>query len=135
LSTRKRGFFSKKEVSGDGQGFGTFKYSGAKLKEKGVLISIDGISPTQYVARCVSALLTFGVRLKAVSIEISSKEAGVFHVEATFLGVKVQGEDVQFQDLLQMQYEGTGRMKMFDQCWVNVNLLVFLINKKFFHNK
>ena len=41
-------------------------------------------------------------------------------------------EEIVFQDLLQMQYEGVGRMKMFDQCVVNVNLLIFLINKKFF---
>ena len=39
--------------------------------------------------------------LKAVTIEISSKEAGVFRVEANFHGFKVHGEDAEFQDLLQ----------------------------------
>lgn len=37
-----------------------------------------------------------------------------------------------FQDLLQLQYEGVAVMKMFDKAKVNVNLLIFLLNKKFF---
>lgn len=37
-----------------------------------------------------------------------------------------------FQDLLQMQYEGVAVMKMFDKAKVNVNLLIFLLNKKFY---
>jgi hypothetical protein len=71
--------------------------------------------------------------LKGVTIEISSKEAGVFRVEATFHGFKVHGEDTVFQDLLQKQYKGIGRTKMFDNCTVNINVLIFLINKKFYH--
>ena len=33
------------------------------------------------------------------------------------------------QDLLQLQYEGLAIMKMFGRAKVNVNLLIFLINK------
>lgn len=36
------------------------------------------------------------------------------------------------QDLLQLQYEGVSVMKMFDRAKINVNLLIFLLNKKFF---
>lgn len=36
------------------------------------------------------------------------------------------------QDLLQLQYEGVAVLKMFDKAKVNVNLLIFLLNKKFF---
>lgn len=36
------------------------------------------------------------------------------------------------QDLLQLQYEGVAVMKMFDKAKINVNLLIFLLNKKFF---
>lgn len=36
------------------------------------------------------------------------------------------------QDLLQMQYEGVAVMKMFDKVKVNVNLLIYLLNKKFY---
>lgn len=43
---------------------GSFRYSGAKLKEKGVLHSIDGLSDG---------------KLKLVKIEISSDEVGVFN--------------------------------------------------------
>uniref|UniRef100_A0A673KIS5 Ras GTPase-activating-like protein IQGAP1 n=1 Tax=Sinocyclocheilus rhinocerous TaxID=307959 RepID=A0A673KIS5_9TELE len=35
-------------------------------------------------------------------------------------------------DLLQLQYEGVAVMKLFDRATVNVNLLIFLLNKKFY---
>ena len=37
-----------------------------------------------------------------------------------------------FQDLLQLQYEGVAVMEMFGKTKINVNLLIFLINKKFY---
>ena len=37
-----------------------------------------------------------------------------------------------FQDLLQLQYEGVAVMPMFDKAKINVNLLIFLLNKKFY---
>lgn len=36
------------------------------------------------------------------------------------------------QDLLQLQYEGVAVMKIFDRATINVNLLIFLLNKKFY---
>lgn len=39
---------------------------------------------------------------------------------------------VYFQDLLQLQYDGVAVMKMFDKAKVNVNLLIFLLNRKFY---
>lgn len=36
------------------------------------------------------------------------------------------------QDLLQLQYEGLAVMKMFGRAKINVNLLIHLINKKFY---
>lgn len=36
------------------------------------------------------------------------------------------------QDLLQLQYEGLAIMKMFGRAKINVNLLIYLINKKFY---
>ena len=36
------------------------------------------------------------------------------------------------KDLLQMQYEGLSIMKMFNRAKINVNLLIFLLNKKFY---
>ena len=37
-----------------------------------------------------------------------------------------------FQDLLQLQFEGVAVMKMFGKAKVNVNLLIHLLNKKFY---
>ena len=37
-----------------------------------------------------------------------------------------------FQDLLQMQYEGRVIMDIFGKATVNVNLMLFLLNKKFY---
>uniref|UniRef100_A0A8C4T1J8 IQ motif containing GTPase activating protein 2 n=2 Tax=Erpetoichthys calabaricus TaxID=27687 RepID=A0A8C4T1J8_ERPCA len=67
--------------------------------------------------------------------EISpSQEVGNYEVKAKFMGVEMEKVQVHFQDLLQLQYEGVAVMKMFDKAKVNVNLLIFLINKKF-HGK
>uniref|UniRef100_A0A3B3CUN6 IQ motif containing GTPase activating protein 3 n=1 Tax=Oryzias melastigma TaxID=30732 RepID=A0A3B3CUN6_ORYME len=47
-------------------------------------------------------------------------------------GVLLEIQDLPTTDLLQLQYEGVAVMKMFDKAKVNVNLLIFLLNKKFF---
>ena len=72
-------------------------------------------------------------RLKHVTIEISSKQPHEFEITASLMGVKMS-EKIVFQDLLQAQYENIVKMKMFDDLvTVNVNLLIFLINKKFYN--
>lgn len=47
-------------------------------------------------------------------------------------GVKCMYGSFDLQDLLQLQYEGVAVMKLFDRATVNVNLLIFLLNKKFY---
>ncbi|EDQ91805.1 uncharacterized protein MONBRDRAFT_14583, partial [Monosiga brevicollis MX1] len=103
-----------------GQFLGTVKYTAAKLKERGVLLNVKDISETQ---------------LKFVKIEVSSDEAGIFIVRASFLGQNpFEPERIELSDLLQRQYEGMSTMKLFDDmCTVNINLLLFLINKKFYN--
>lgn len=90
--------------------------------------------------------------------EISTTdEPGIFEVSAKFMGVTMEKVELIFQvyylshvksenkhfslnwtilfqqkDLLQMQYEGASIMKMFDKAKINVNLLIFLLNKKFY---
>uniref|UniRef100_A0A3Q4MIR2 Uncharacterized protein n=6 Tax=Pseudocrenilabrinae TaxID=318546 RepID=A0A3Q4MIR2_NEOBR len=59
-------------------------------------------------------------------------ERGSFKVKARFLGVEMEEFLLKYQDLLQLQYEGVAVMKMFSKAKVNVNLLIFLLNKKFF---
>ncbi|XP_062848476.1 ras GTPase-activating-like protein IQGAP3 isoform X2 [Trichomycterus rosablanca] len=93
-------------------------YTAARLHEKGVLLEIEDLPITQF---------------KNVIFDIvPSEEDGTFLVKARFLGVDMERFPLKYQDLLQLQYEGVAVMKMFDKAKVNVNLLIFLLNKKFF---
>ncbi|KAM4568064.1 ras GTPase-activating-like protein IQGAP3 [Fundulus diaphanus] len=93
-------------------------YSAARLQEKGVLLEIEDLPTTQF---------------KNVVFDITpGPEKGSFRVKARFLGVQMEEFLLKYQDLLQLQYEGVAVMKMFDKAKVNVNLLIFLLNKKFF---
>lgn len=86
--------------------------------EKGVLVKVEDISESQ---------------LKHVNMEISSEEVGIFTIRATILKIETVKTQLIFQELLQLQYENVPTMKLCDgQVTVNVNLLIFLINKKFF---
>ncbi|KAM3625760.1 uncharacterized protein V6R79_017223 [Siganus canaliculatus] len=94
------------------------KYTASRLHEKGVLIAIEDLQPNQF---------------KNVIFEISPAEAvGVFDVKAKFMGVHLETLQIEYQDLLQLQYEGVAVMKLFDRATINVNLLIFLLNKKFY---
>lgn len=94
------------------------KYTAARLHEKGVLIEIDDLQTNQF---------------KNVIFEISPSEiVGVFDVKAKFMGVHLETVMLEYQDLLQLQYEGVAVMKLFDKATINVNLLIFLLNKKFY---
>ncbi|CAN9514406.1 unnamed protein product [Ophioblennius macclurei] len=96
-------------------------YSAARLQEKGVLLEIEDLPTTQF---------------KNVLFDITpAAEKGSFTVSARFLGVQMEEFVLKYQDLLQLQYEGVAVMKMFDKAKINVNLLIFLLNKKFFKTK
>ncbi|KAG7469536.1 hypothetical protein MATL_G00129770 [Megalops atlanticus] len=96
----------------------TLTYTAARLHEKGVLLEIEDLPITQF---------------KNVIFDIvPSEEGGTFQVKARFMGVDMEKFPLKYQDLLQLQYEGVAVMKMFDKAKVNVNLLIFLLNKKFF---
>lgn len=96
----------------------SLKYSAARLHEKGVLLEIEDLQGNQF---------------KNVIFEIApTEEVGDFEVKAKFMGVQMETYMLHYQDLLQLQYEGVAVMKMFDRAKVNVNLLIFLINKKFY---
>uniref|UniRef100_A0AAZ1X066 RasGAP protein C-terminal domain-containing protein n=3 Tax=Oreochromis aureus TaxID=47969 RepID=A0AAZ1X066_OREAU len=96
----------------------SLKYTAAKLHEKGVILEVEGLQTNQF---------------KNVMFDISpTEEVGDFEVKAKFMGVEMEKVQLHFQDLLQLQYEGVAVMKMFDKAKVNVNLLIFLLNKKFY---
>ncbi|KAH9263879.1 hypothetical protein BASA83_012698 [Batrachochytrium salamandrivorans] len=123
--TKKAPLFSKqyyhmRDLKKEGKvpQFGSFKYSAAELHKKGVLVSIDDYSPKQY---------------GQISLILSSDEAGVFSVEVSFLGVKLPEKmELRLEDLLQNQYNKVDVVTLFDMAKVNLNLLIFLINKKFY---
>ncbi|XP_031561536.1 ras GTPase-activating-like protein IQGAP1 isoform X2 [Actinia tenebrosa] len=97
---------------------GELKYSAQRLYEKGVILEIEGLPPAQF---------------KNVMFEIKSgDDVGSFAVSAKFMGVAMEKVELVFQDLLQLQYEGVAVMKMFGRAKINVNLLIFLLNKKFY---
>ncbi|XP_038071617.1 ras GTPase-activating-like protein IQGAP1 isoform X2 [Patiria miniata] len=93
-------------------------YNAARLHEKGVILEIEGLEESQF---------------KNVMFEIRPLSLpGGFDISAKFLGVKMDTVQVIFQDLLQLQYEGAAVMNMFGRAKINVNLLIFLLNKKFY---
>ncbi|CAK1602079.1 unnamed protein product [Parnassius mnemosyne] len=96
----------------------TVKYTGAKLLERGVLLEIDGLSPSQF---------------KNVQFDITPTDHyGVFTVKGKFMGVEMESIDIDIQDLLQKQYEGCAIIDLFGKAKINVNLLIFLLNSKFY---
>ncbi|XP_054995371.1 ras GTPase-activating-like protein IQGAP3 [Sorex araneus] len=92
-------------------------YTAAQLLDKGVLVEIEDLPQSHF---------------KNVIFDITAgDEAGKFEVNAKFLGVDMERFQLHYQDLLQLQYEGVAVMKLFNKAKVNVNLLIFLLNKKF----
>ncbi|KAJ3225527.1 hypothetical protein HDU81_007811 [Chytriomyces hyalinus] len=115
-----RQYFHLKELqkSGNVPQFGSFKFSALDLYKRGVLISMNDHNPKQY---------------GQISLTISSAEAGVFTIDASLAGVKLtEPMELRLEDLLQCQYEGVQSMTLFDMAKVNVNLLTYLLNKKFY---
>lgn len=115
-----RQYFHLKELqkSGNVPQFGSFKFTALDLYKRGVLISMNDHTPKQY---------------GQITLTISSAESGVFSIEASILGVKfTEPMDLRLEDLLQSQYDGVQTMVLFDVAKVNVNLLTYLLNKKFY---
>ncbi|KAF9365937.1 hypothetical protein BGX34_007437 [Mortierella sp. NVP85] len=100
--------------------FGSFKYTAQKLFEKGVLLHLEGVSPKQY---------------SQISLTISCDEPGLFQIEAEasilMVRMPVTTMELRLEDLLQCQFNNIQIMSLFDDmAKVNVNLLLFLVNKK-----
>ncbi|GAB6018765.1 Ras GTPase-activating-like protein iqgap1 [Chamberlinius hualienensis] len=99
----------------------TLKYTGAKLHEKGIITDIDGLTKNQF---------------KNVLFEISPTDTdGSFAVKVKYMGTNMADVKLDIQSLLEYQYDGVSVMKMFDRAQINVNLLLFLFNTKFYGHK
>ncbi|KAM6395375.1 ras GTPase-activating-like protein IQGAP3 [Rhynochetos jubatus] len=106
------------KVGGKSKKLQSLRYTAARLFEKGVLLEIEDLPLSQF------RNVIFDI--------IPCEESGRFQVKAKFMGIDMERFQLHYQDLLQLQYEGVAVMKMFDKAKVNVNLLIFLLNKKFF---
>ncbi|XP_075215376.1 ras GTPase-activating-like protein IQGAP1 [Lycorma delicatula] len=96
----------------------TLKYSASQLKEKGVVVSIEGLPNSQF---------------KNVLFEITpSDSVGIFDIKGKFMGVEVETVEINIQKLLQLQYEGIHVMDIFGKAKININILLYLLNKKFY---
>ncbi|XP_078527152.1 ras GTPase-activating-like protein IQGAP3 isoform X1 [Lissotriton helveticus] len=109
------------KMSGKSKKQASLNYTAARLFEKGVLLEIEDLPISQF------RNVIFDI--------IPCDEPGKFQVKAKFMGVDMEKFQLNYQDLLQLQYEGVAVMKMFSKAKVNVNLLIFLLNKKFFKKK
>ena len=98
------------------------QYSGSKLHDKGVLLTIEGLPEHQFK----------NVQFEFVPVE---DEDGAFEVHARFMGVRLEHVDLDVQELLQLQYEGVAVMNLFGKARINVNLLLHLLNVKFYGRK
>ncbi|KAI9009158.1 hypothetical protein DFJ74DRAFT_352748 [Hyaloraphidium curvatum] len=106
------------EKSGRMPKFGSYKYTAEELRVKGVLEGVEGYTPKQY---------------GGMSLVISSNQPGVFLIDCSYMGVKLAEQmELRIEELLQQQNEGVRQITLFDVAKVNVNLLLFLINKRFF---
>lgn len=96
----------------------TLKYTAAKLQEKGILLEVDGLPQSQF---------------KNVLFEITPTDhSGVFTVRGKFMGVEMEKVEIDIQKLLELQFEGAAIMDMFGKAKINVNLLLYLLNRKFY---
>ncbi|EJT97529.1 hypothetical protein DACRYDRAFT_119220 [Dacryopinax primogenitus] len=101
--------------------FGSYKYSAQELYDKGILLSIDKFSPRQF---------------DRIDLVISSDQVGDFTVEMfnnTYGTSAMSSTTLRMEDLLQSQFENRVSLSLFDGlAKVNLNLLLYQINKKFY---
>ncbi|ORZ38843.1 hypothetical protein BCR44DRAFT_42807, partial [Catenaria anguillulae PL171] len=106
--------------------FGSYKYTAKELLDRGVIVRVDVDGLPQKL-------------LERLNITLSSDEQGVFDIECAFnaLGLPntnvVETDSIKLEDLLALQFENKSEMQMFEgSVTVNVNLLLYFINKKFY---
>ncbi|XP_071452887.1 ras GTPase-activating-like protein IQGAP2 [Hetaerina americana] len=96
----------------------SIKYSAEKLCAKGIILEIEGLPKSQF---------------KNVLFEIAPlEENGIFEVKGKFMGVEMERMELNIQDLLQLQFDGVSIIDIFGKAKLNINLLLFLLNKKFY---
>ncbi|KAI9264308.1 hypothetical protein BDA99DRAFT_508960 [Phascolomyces articulosus] len=100
--------------------FGSYKYSGKQLYERGILMDVNKLEPKDY---------------DKISIILSMDQVNIISIEGTYArwGIPSLQVDMPYENLLKTQFEGAQTMDVLDgMVKVNVNLLIYLINKKFY---
>ncbi|KAI8068711.1 hypothetical protein BC940DRAFT_346392 [Gongronella butleri] len=100
--------------------FGSFKYSAKQLFDRGVILSLEGVQRRHY---------------DRITITLSMDQSGIINFQGSYDNWSTTAlyMDVQYEQLLQTQFEGIQTMTLLDGMMkVNVNLLIFMINKKFY---
>lgn len=121
IFSRQYYYMKKLEKEGKVPQFGSYQYTAEQLYKRGVLVSIEGISQKMY---------------GAIKFTISSDEAGVFTIVAKTIASKIFDPieiTITLDELLQAKYDEIQVLSISDDtAKVNVNLLLHLINKKFY---
>ncbi|KAI8639558.1 hypothetical protein BD408DRAFT_371421 [Parasitella parasitica] len=100
--------------------FGSYKYTAKQLHERNVLLELMDIPKRHY---------------DRIPIILSMDQAGIITIEGSYSGWPMSSVqvDMRYEELLQTQFEGVKTAIVLDgMAKVNVNLLIYLINKKFY---
>ncbi|KAI7892827.1 Rho GTPase activation protein [Mucor mucedo] len=98
--------------------FGSYKYTAKQLFERNVILELMGIPKRHY---------------DRIPIILSMDQAGIITIEGSYSGWPMSSVqvDLRYEELLQTQFEGVQTVTVLDgMAKVNVNLLIYLINKK-----
>ncbi|KAL9554811.1 hypothetical protein PS6_003200 [Mucor atramentarius] len=98
--------------------FGSYKYTAKQLYERKVLLELMDIPKRHY---------------DRIPIILSMDQAGIITIEGSYSGWPMSSVqvDMRYEELLQTQFEGVQTVTVLDgMAKVNVNLLIYLINKK-----
>lgn len=98
--------------------FGSYKYTAKQLQERNILLELVGIPKRHY---------------DRIPIILSMDQVGIITIEGSYSGWPMASVqvDMRYEELLQTQFEGVQTVTVLDgMAKVNVNLLIYLINKK-----
>lgn len=98
--------------------FGSYKYTAKQLFERNILLELMDIPKRHY---------------DRIPIILSMDQAGIITIEGSYSGWPMSSVqvDMRYEELLQTQFEGVQTVTVLDgMAKVNVNLLIYLINKK-----
>jgi Ras GTPase-activating-like protein IQGAP2/3 len=119
---------------------GPFKYSHAQLEKDGIIIESE-VPDDRYVWSCVcgrvavcitrcSLVLSLLHRRSAIFFAFSCNSPGIFDVTVMYRSRHIAKISLQLDDLLEKQHMGQLEFET-DFLKLNVNLLIYLLNKDF----